>query len=225
MSKCCRWSDPRNLIPAKFNPLKVATCATPVSDTIKKNNLSIFSNSTPKKTTKIHQKLQSVKANVGIFSRLFIACQTRNGDLIKYFHAHENQAAPPSLSENGLLRLSKKTPKIQIQAVYINMLIPATGKRFRDYAIHTLVNRVDIVWYRRKFTSNGIIPGKWATFLQCSENKAELFPFLSNMVVLEMSHKLVVSTNNDEVASNEEIDFTTLIPSNIEEADGRMMLL
>ena len=170
------------------------------------------------------------------------------------FFAHENQAAPPSLSENGLLRLSKKKPKIQIQAVYINMLIPATGKRFRDYAIHTLVpyiknissnvNRVDIVWdryfedslksctrgqrgagIRRKFTSNGILPGNWATFLQCSENKAELFPFLSNMVVLEMSHKLVVATNNDEVASNEEIDFTTLMPSNIEEADGRIFVL
>ena len=44
------------------------------------------------------------------------------------------------------------------------------------------------------------------------------------MIVLEVSHKLIAATNNDEVVSNEEIDLTTLMPSNIEEVDGRIFV-
>ena len=54
----------------------------------------------------MHENLKSAKANVGLFSRLFIACQTRNGDL-KTFFEHENQTAPLS-SGNGNLCLAKK---------------------------------------------------------------------------------------------------------------------
>ena len=45
----------------------------------------------------------NVKSNVALFSRLFIACQLRESDLETFFQ-HENQAFPPSLSENGHLR-------------------------------------------------------------------------------------------------------------------------
>ena len=36
---------------------------------------------------------------------------------------------------------------------------------------------------RRKVTENGILPSNWKTFLRCSENKKELFPFLSKNTI------------------------------------------
>ena len=56
----------------------------PVSNTITKNKFHIFTK--PKKDlSKTQKQLKSMKNNVGLFSRLFIACQTRNGDLDTFF--------------------------------------------------------------------------------------------------------------------------------------------
>ena len=52
------------------------------------------------------EQLNTAKYNVSLFSRLFIACQTRKGDLENFF-AHENQPNPPSLSDRGELRPAK----------------------------------------------------------------------------------------------------------------------
>ena len=61
----------------------------------------------------MHENLKSVKPNVGLFSRLFIACQTGNRDLKTLFE-YENQIAPPSLSENRMVtsRLARKSSAI-----------------------------------------------------------------------------------------------------------------
>ena len=103
--------------------------------------------------------MKAVKNNVDLFSRLFISCQTRNGDLDTFFST-ENQPTPPSLAENGTLRLPKKKseilqklctdqqevhkePEVDAKnmdgAAIINMLRPASGKTFMDYADKTLV--------------------------------------------------------------------------------------
>ena len=68
----------------------------PVSDTIKKNKLHIFSMHT-KVRSKKEEQLKSAKDSVSLFSRLFIACQTRE-DLDTFF-AHENHPCPPTSSE------------------------------------------------------------------------------------------------------------------------------
>ena len=80
------------------------------------------------------------------------------------------------------------------------------------------------VGIRRKVTSKGLLPSNWKTFLRCNENKAELFPFLSNILVSEISNKFIVATCNENVLSNEEINYSELMPSNIEEADERMFV-
>ena len=46
--------------------------------------------------------------DVELFSRLYISCQTRNGNLEDVFQ-HENQAWPPALSDGGRLRLGTKS--------------------------------------------------------------------------------------------------------------------
>ena len=71
-----------------------------ISDTIMNNKFETFSTSKSKSPSRLNQKLKLVINNVGLFSRLFIASQIRDGDLDTFF-AYENQAAPQSLSENG----------------------------------------------------------------------------------------------------------------------------
>ena len=67
----------------------------------------IFSTSKSKNSSKLHQKLELVKNDVCLFLLLFIASETLVDDLDTFF-AHKNQATPPSLSENGSLKLPKK---------------------------------------------------------------------------------------------------------------------
>ena len=48
----------------------------------------------------------------------------------------------------------------------------------------------------RKVTGNCLVPTNLMTFLKCSEHKAELFPYLSNIVVKEIQDRVVKSTVN-----------------------------
>ena len=106
--------------------------------------------------------------------RLYVSCQTRDGDLDSFF-AHKNHAAPPSLSLGGKLRLGTKAdllcclesevkvtdaPVVNAKfldgAAVVQMLYPETARTFQDYfdmvfKLYVLsqletVNRVDVVW-------------------------------------------------------------------------------
>ena len=72
-----------------------------IDDPIHRNKLPLFSTST-RKTSKGKQQLTSLKGDVQLFSRLYIGCQTRDGNLDEFFR-HENQSCPPSLSVAGKL--------------------------------------------------------------------------------------------------------------------------
>ena len=117
--------------------------------------------------------ITSLKSDCALFSRLYIACQTRDGDLDNFFK-HENHAYPPSLSQLGQLRFGTKAdltdcleklctskgeaPVIDViilnGAAVINM--PVGAKTFQDYAMLVFlpyikaqlarVTRVDIIW-------------------------------------------------------------------------------
>ncbi len=75
---------------------------TPISDTIKRNNLHLFSLPPVKGNSSKQQQISSLKNNCSLFSRLYIASQVRDGDLCEFFQ-HENQPCPPSLSQMGVL--------------------------------------------------------------------------------------------------------------------------
>ena len=147
----------------------------PISHPIKKNKLPLFRNPPIRQQSKTKQRFASLKNDCTLFSRLYIACQTRDGDL-KEFFKHENQSYPPSLSVHGSLRLGKKsdllgcledlaeTSGVEAEtdtiildgAAIVNMVTPGTAKTFDDYALTVFVpyiqgqlqraNRVDIVW-------------------------------------------------------------------------------
>ncbi|CAC5355831.1 unnamed protein product [Mytilus coruscus] len=89
----------------KYLKERLVDRTTSVFDKLKRNKLPLFQ--TPpsaKKTSTIDHKLMSLKGNCSLFSRLYIACQSRDGNLDDFFR-HENHAFPPSLSQNGTILL------------------------------------------------------------------------------------------------------------------------
>ena len=110
-----------------------------------------------------------------MFSRLYIACQNRDGNLDNFF-TYENQPWAPSLSELAQLRggvkevlikcLLNTTPHSPTQpevdvvildgAVIVQMLQPRTARTFNEYATTVFApyllkhletaRRVDLVW-------------------------------------------------------------------------------
>jgi len=145
-----------------------------IADSISRNKLDLFS-SAPKKT-KSADKLQidSLKSDCTLFARLYISCQARDGDMSEFFK-HENQACPPSLSKNGMMRGGNKSDlvsclvpkknsevpndidgKVFDGAAIVHLLQPKGAKTFGEYVDNIFipyierqmasVQRVDFVW-------------------------------------------------------------------------------
>ena len=126
---------------------------TPVSDPLPKNKLPLFSRPAVKAPSKGKLQLQSMKSDCNLFSRLYLACQGRYGDVYQFF-SHENHARPPSLSHGGKLRLGPKAdimPCLEVEtaapeasplvdatcldgAVVVQMLNSGTANTLLDYA-------------------------------------------------------------------------------------------
>lgn len=133
-----------------------------------------MSTPTKKAASKDQVKVKLLKEDCSLFGRLYIACQTRDGDLDEFF-SYENQPWPPSLSDQGQLRGGQKadllkclpqatspvsTPPVDAVildgAVIVQMLEPKTSRTFDEYfsivfapyVLKQLENakRVDLVW-------------------------------------------------------------------------------
>ncbi len=85
----------------------------PITEVISKNKLALFSRPPVKRISKQKIQIASLKSDCALFSRLYVACQTRDGDLDTFF-TYENQAAPPSLSVGGGLRLGTRLTFISV---------------------------------------------------------------------------------------------------------------
>ena len=79
-----------------------------INDAICRNKLKVFNTSTPISMSKGKQQLASLRNDVALFSRPYIGCQTRDGNLDEFLR-HENQACPPALSDGESLRLGTKS--------------------------------------------------------------------------------------------------------------------
>ena len=118
----------------------------------------------------------ALKNDCSLFSRLYIACQAREGNLEEFFR-HENQPFLPSLSVSGKLRHGKKSeltdclqrasqhtkPVVDLKAINgaaaVHIFTSTTAcKTFQDYADKVFlpfvrkeienVKHLDIVWDR-----------------------------------------------------------------------------
>ena len=91
----------------KFVEERLESCTKPITETLPKNKLSLFSRLPVKTQSKQKEQLAALKSDFVLHSRLYISCQTRHGDLDQFF-SHENHAAPPALSTSGKLRIGVK---------------------------------------------------------------------------------------------------------------------
>lgn len=123
-----------------------------LKDTLKKNNLPTFNDRGKKILSKDKVKVTVLKEDCALFSRLYIACQNRDGNLEDFFK-FENQPWPPSLSKMGQLRggtkadlvpcLSDVSSQVMEQpsvdaiildgAVVVQMLQPKAVSTFEEY--------------------------------------------------------------------------------------------
>lgn len=72
----------------------------------------MFTTSSKKVPSKDKEKIGILKEDCALFSRLYIACQSRDGDLEEFFK-FENQPWPPSLSHLGQLREGQKADLVK----------------------------------------------------------------------------------------------------------------
>ena len=147
----------------------------PITDPIAKNKLILLSTPPDKTTSKQKEKISALKSDCALFSRLYIACQSRDGNLEEFFK-YENQPCPPSLSSSGDLRSGTKADllpclenlveraniipdvnvKVMDAAALVQMMPPAVGTTFQTYAEDVFapyimkelepVERIDLVW-------------------------------------------------------------------------------
>jgi len=88
--------------------------------------------------------LSSLKSDCSLFSSLYISCQTREGDIDKFF-ARENQACPPSLLNMGKLRLGTKSDVVGCK----EKLVPSTTRENSLPDVqpcHVPTVDADVVW-------------------------------------------------------------------------------
>ena len=136
---------------SKFVDERLSKCVTHVSDPLPKNKLPLFSRPAVKAPSKGKLQLQSMKSDCNLFSRLYMACQARDGDVDQFF-SHENHACPPPLSQGGKLRFGSKAdimPCLEVEtaepeasplvdatfldgAAVVQVLNPGTAKTFLD---------------------------------------------------------------------------------------------
>lgn len=135
-----------------------------ITDTISKNNICVFTKVKSRQISKKDEQLKSTKNNVALFSRLFIACQSREENL-KQFFARKNRGFPPTLSEkrelcpakvkSGVINCVLKTGharssetscidvKIFDGPALVNMLPPTNCKTFLDYTNNVFLPNVE----------------------------------------------------------------------------------
>ena len=147
----------------------------PITEAIKKNKLPLFEHQPQKNPTKDKQKVAALKNNCALFSRLYIACQSRDGNLEEFFK-HANQPFPPTPAQAGKIREGQKSdlvkcmerlverkidaPQVEATiidgAVIVQILKPGMATTFKEYADFVFkpyilkqleaVQRVDVVW-------------------------------------------------------------------------------
>ena len=133
---------------------RLDTDAKKVMDPIKRNRFHIFKYNLPKPSS---SPISVLKSDCALFSRLYIACQTRDGDLDTFFR-YENQPFPPSLADSsGKMRHGTKSDIIGCLeegivcphnpprtstiifdgAAVVQMIKPKTGETFANYSSDT----------------------------------------------------------------------------------------
>ena len=81
-------------------------------ETVSKNNLMLLKFGNSPHSAKSKTKVKAMKSDVQQFSRLYISCQAREGDLNVFFQL-KNQPLAPSLADNDCMHHGQKVDSIE----------------------------------------------------------------------------------------------------------------
>ena len=120
-----------------------------------------------------------------------------------------------------LLRVGKAHNRWLKKAVIQNIFYSKYSVVFRKVLFRKCINdNKSKLRVHRKVACNCLLSSNWMTFLRCSKDKAELFPYLSNVIVKETHDKVLVSTVDEIVVINGAgLEIQPLMSCSIEEAD------
>ena len=144
------------------------------NEPLTKNKLPLFSRKAKPDQSAAKRKIDVLKDDCQLFSRLFISCQSRKCDLQAFFQ-HENQNCPPSLSQNGNLYSGTKSQLLDVieqdtnttyeqpnadsviidGAALINAKSPGVSKTFDDYAAEIIIPHIES--YARKHSRIDVV--------------------------------------------------------------------
>ena len=65
----------------------------PIDEPIKRNKILLLKKGRMSKKSAVSHQMSALKSDCSLFSRLYVSCQIRSGDLDDFF-AHENQNSP-----------------------------------------------------------------------------------------------------------------------------------
>ena len=134
---------------------RLNTSKKSIYDPIKRNNISLFTDSAGHVATKTKKKISSLKSDSSLFANLFVSAITRDFDFNDLFK-HENQKYPPALYEFGAMGSCTKSDALKViekavnidapcpptkpdasvidGSVFVNGIPPRTSKTYKDYA-------------------------------------------------------------------------------------------
>ncbi|KAE8738265.1 hypothetical protein FOCC_FOCC016261, partial [Frankliniella occidentalis] len=161
-------------------------------------------------------KMAQLKEDNLLYWRLYVASISRKFDLETFFE-FENQNLPPSLCALGVMRSGSKAELVKILETYA----PSTHNPSVCQGL--IIDGAHIVY--NVPPRHGSIPKDWGDYLKNSENKMELFKYLSTRFVRDMEC-FKIATNVGHTFETREISITCLQNKHclaMEEADPRII--
>ena len=119
-------------------------------DAITRNHIPLFCSANKFQGKRKPSQLATAKEDINLFSRMYVACQNRDGDMETFF-SHENHAWPPSLAENGIMRPAESKSAILTQLEPLaepHLLAPEVEVKVVDGA--ALVQSLDPKFHKKK---------------------------------------------------------------------------
>jgi len=152
-----------------------------VDDPIPRNKLKVFSTSTLRSQSKNQQQLASIKNDRELFARLYIGCQTRDGNLsfvtrTRHVLLHclmvETSSLLPRMISSHAWKKSVSDAKTETPvttyivldgAAIVQMLKPAASKTFEEYA--HIAHQIFISYMSMKLQTVSRLDLVWDTYI------------------------------------------------------------
>ena len=102
-TRMCRGED-QYIEYSVFVSERLLDRSKPLTDTISRNKVSLFNEQPQRKQTKSQEMVTLLKSKASLFARLYVACQTKDGDVDNLFshgnsHSHHHCHLPASYAK------------------------------------------------------------------------------------------------------------------------------